>query len=139
MTMRGVRLKARPGWLALLVCLSACSAIEVRYPDGHTTRMSKAEFKKYAERVFRQQNRVVDELIRLDERNVAQGLEADARLARAEETMEDACRPLIKLVSAKAERRKMKLADKLDMPSAAPACERAVHAVDALLPAAPAR
>ena len=130
---------ARALCIALVLSLAACSVVEVRYADGHTTRMSRAEFKKYAERVFRRQNRVLDALIRVDERNAALDVEPDARLLRAEEAMEDACRPLIKLVSAKAERRKLQLADKLDMPSAAPACESAVELVERFLPADVAR
>ncbi len=120
-----------------MVLLSACTTVDVHYPDGHSARMSKAEFKAYVERVFRQQNRVVDRLIRADDGFDGQALEPDERLLRAEEAMEDACRPLITLVSAKAEKRKMKLADELEMPSAAPACESAVRAVEALLPASP--
>jgi len=99
--------------------------------------MSKAEFKAYAERVFRHQNQVVDRLIRADDGFDGPDIEPDARLLRAEEAMEDACRPLIDLVSAKAERRRLKLVDKLEMPSAAPACDNAVRAVEALLPTPP--
>ena len=137
--MRGVKQRVHLWWMALPVVLSACSAVDVRYPDGHSERMSKAEFKAYAERVFRHQNHVVDRLIRVDNAVEEQGVEPDARLLRAEEAMEDACRPLIKLVSAKAEGRKLKLADKLEMPSAAPACEHAVQDIEALLPATPTR
>ena len=115
----------------------ACARIEVRYPDGHVEAMSKAEFKAYAEQVFRHQNRVVDRLIRADTDVESEGLATDARLLRAEEAMEDACRPLIGLVSAKAEKRRMALADKLEMPRAAPACDAAVKEVEALLPIPP--
>ena len=137
MAMRRVKQRVPLWWMALPLLLSACSTVDVRYPDGHSERMSKAEFKAYAERVFRHQNHVVDRLIRADAAFEAQEVEPDARLLRAEEAMEDACRPLIKLVSAKAERRKLKLADKLEMPSAAPACARAVQELEALLPATP--
>ena len=124
----------RAPWLVIFALLGGCASVDVRYPDGHRARMSKAEFKAYAERVFRYQNRTVDRLISVEELGVP-----DARLARAEEAMEEACRPLIALVSAKAERRALDLSDKLEMPRAAPACEQAVAAVDALLPAAPSR
>lgn len=137
--MRAAKQTVRLWWMALAVLLSACTTVDVRYPDGHSERMSKAEFKAYAERVFRHQNQVVDRLIHADTAFEEQEVEPDARLLRAEEAMEDACRPLIKLVSAKAERRKRELADKLEMPSAAPACERAVEEVEALLPATPTR
>jgi hypothetical protein len=123
--------------LATAVLLGACTQVEVRYPDGRTQTMSRAEFKAYAETVFRRQNRVVDRLIRADVGLGDEGLAADARLLRAEEAMTDACRPLIDLVSAKAEGRKMDLLDKLEMPSAAPACDRAVKDLEALLPTAP--
>lgn len=96
--------------------------------------MSKAEFKAYVEQVFRRQNHVVDQLIRADSGADSEAFEADARLTRAEEAMQDACRPLIALVSAKAEKRRMDLADKLEMPRAVPACDAAVRAVEALLP-----
>ena len=135
MAMGGVKHRVRPWWMAFLMLLSACATVDVHYPDGHSERMSKAEFKAYAERVFRHQNQVVDRLIRADTAFEGQEDEPDARLLHAEEAMEDACRPLIDLVSAKAEGRKLKLADKLEMPSAAPACERAVQDVEALLPA----
>lgn len=135
--MAGVTRAWHAGWLALPILLAGCTRIEVRYADGHSESMSKAEFKAYAERVFRRQNRVVDRLIRADAGFDGDSIEPDARLLRAEEAMEDACRPLIDLVSAKAEGRKLKLADKLEMPSAAPACDRAVQDVEALLPIPP--
>lgn len=113
--------------------LGACANVDVHYPDGRVERMSRAQFKAYAEQVFRRQNRVVDGLIRAD----AESLEVDARLLHAEDAMEDACRPLIDLVSAKAEGRRMELADKLEIPRAAPACDRAVEQVEALLPTPP--
>ncbi len=118
-------------WLMIFALLGGCASVDVHYPDGRRARMSKAEFKAYAERVFRYQNHVVDRLISADEQG-----EPEARLLHAEETMEEACRPLIALVSAKAERRAMQISDKLEMPRATPACEQAVRAVDALLPAA---
>lgn len=124
-------------WLLVPLWLAACRSVDVHYPDGHHERMSKKQFKAYAEQVFRRQNRVVDRLIRADSGFEGDSIEPDARLLRAEEAMEDACRPLIDLVSAKAEKRRMKLADKLEMPNAAPACDRAVQAVEALLPTPP--
>lgn len=124
----------RVPWVVILALLGGCASVEVQYPDGHRTRMSKAQFKAYAERVFRYQNRTVDRLISINERG-----EPDARLLSAEGVMEDACRPLITLVSAKAEHRALALSDKLEMPHAAPECERAVWAVDALLQLTPAK
>lgn len=121
-------------WALILVMLGGCASVDVRYPDGHHKRMGRAEFKAYAERVFRYQNRIVDRLIAVDGDDYAQ---TDGRLLAAEDAMEEACRALISLVSAKAERRTLELSDKLQMPSAVPACERAVAAVDALLPLAP--
>lgn len=120
-------------WALIIVMLAGCGSVDVRYPDGQHKRMRKAEFKAYAERVFRYQNRIVDRLIEAD--SGADDGQSDTRLLAAEDAMEEACRALIALVSAKSERRAMALADKLHMPSAVPACERAVVAVDALLPA----
>lgn len=125
----------RCAWLATgMLIASACARVEVHHPDGHVEDMSKAQFKAYVEKVFRRQNRVVDRLIRADTGLEGEGLERDARLLRAEETMEDACQPLVELVSAKVEGRPLELADKLEMPTAAPACDAAVRAVEALLP-----
>ena len=126
-------------WGLVIALLGGCASVDVQYPDGHRTRMSRAEFKAYAERVFRYQNRIVDRLIRADGAYGDEQGEPDAPLSRAEEAMEEACRPLISLVSAKAEHRALGLSDKLEMPRAAPACEHAVAAVDALLPVAPRR
>jgi hypothetical protein len=88
--------------------------------------------------VFRRQNRVVD---RLDSRRRRHSATKASRRTRAccapKRRWTDACRPLIDLVSAKAEGRKMDLLDKLEMPSAAPACDRAVKDLEALLPTAP--
>ena len=126
--------RSRAPWLMIVALLGGCASVDVHYPDGHRARMSKAAFKVYAEQVFRYQNRIVDRLIRADEQG-----EPDARLLRAEETMAEACRPLIALVSAKAEHRALEMSDKLEMPRAAPACEQAVVAVDALLSADPRR
>ena len=120
-------------WGLVIAMLGGCASVDVQYPDGHRTRMSRAEFKAYAERVFRYQNRIVDRLIRADGAYGDEQGEPDARLSRAEEAMEEACRPLISLVSAKAEHRALGLSDKLEMPCAAPVCEHAVAAVDVLL------
>ena len=132
MCMRISSQHSRAPWVVIVALLGGCASVDVRYPDGRHERMSKAEFKAYAERVFRYQNHIVDRLIIADEQG-----EPDARLLGAEETMEVPCRPLIALVSAKAEHRALQMSDKLEMPRAAPACEQAVAAVDALLPAAP--
>ena len=131
--------RARCGWTLLLALATGCASVDLHYPDGHSASMSKAEFKAYVERVFRYQNHIGDELIRADELLDDGQILPDARLPRAEEAMQQACRPLIALVNAKVEHQAKKLADKLEMPRAAPACERAAQAVNALLSALPQR
>ena len=130
---------ARCCWAFMLALVSGCASVQLHYPDGHTASMTKPEFKAYVERVFRYQNQIGDELIRADELLDDGQILADARLPRGEEAMEQACRPLIALVNAKVEHQAMKLADQLEMPRAAPACERAAQEVDALLRALPRR
>lgn len=135
--MPSVNFTMRAAALTLSTLLGACSTVDVHYADGHHERMSKSEFKAYAEQVFRRQNHVVDRLISAEGGGDGRGPDGDARLMRAEDAMEDACRPLIDLVSATAERRRLELAEKMEMPRAAPACDSAVRAVEALLPTPP--
>lgn len=129
MTTGGRCATLRAATLAAALAFTGCARIEVHYPDGRTASMSKAEFKAYVREVFRRQNHATDRLIaRLD------GGSGDAALEAAEDAMQAACAPLIDLVQAKVDRRRLPLAEKLEMPHVAPACEAAVAKVEVLLP-----
>lgn len=119
--------------LAALV-LAGCSSVQVRHPDGHSEYQSRDEFAAYVERVFRYHNRVVNDLIVASSLSGDLDLDEASPLVRAEDAMADACRPLNDTVSATIEGRELGLFQKLQMPSAVPACEAASRRVEALLP-----
>lgn len=122
---------------ALLACqLAACSAVQVRYPDGRTEYQSREDFAIYVENVFRYHNRVVNDLIVSTSLMGDTALDFGAPLLRAEEAMAQACRPLNDTVSASIEGRELGFFQKLALPEAVPACEAASRRVEALLPPA---
>lgn len=118
-----------------LATLTACSSVQVHYPDGTTVYKSKEEFERYVEEVFRFHNSVVNDLI------IAISLVEDGEIKvvddweRAEEVMTDACRPLIEAVTAKMEKHEIGFFHKLKLLSAVSACEVESRKFKAMLPA----
>jgi hypothetical protein len=120
--------------ISAMLAVSACSSVQVRYPDGSIEYKSKDEFAHYMEAVFRHHNRVVNELIIATALMHETELEAASPLVRAEEAAAQSCRPLNDAVSATIEGRELGFFEKLQLPEAVPACDEATRRLEALLP-----
>lgn len=118
---------ARPVVVCALVCLSGCAAVSTA--DGERLGLASAEFREYVERVFREQNRVADE--------VAFELEAPgpqrADLAVAEQELLAACEGVNELATARRDERRLGMRSSVRAARTVPDCERATRTVDARL------
>jgi hypothetical protein len=117
----------------LLAVLAGCAAVSTL--DGERLTLTSAEFRVYVERVFREQNRVADE--------IAFALEAadDApdELAFAEQRLQDACAEVNELATARRDELRLGVRRNLSAARSVPECERTTRAVAELLPSARAR
>jgi len=112
--------------LGLLLSLSACAAVPTA--DGQRLRLASPEFREYVERVFREQNRVADEVaFALEE----PGPHAD--LAAAEQELLAACAGVNELATARRDQEELGVRSSLRAARTVPDCERAARAADARL------
>jgi hypothetical protein len=110
---------------ALLV-LAGCAAVPTA--DGERLRLASPEFRAYVERVFREQNRVADEL--------AFALEApgsSAALASAEERLLAACAGVNELATARRDETELGIRTSVRAARTVPDCEEAARAAAAEL------
>jgi hypothetical protein len=118
---------ARPVVVCTLVCLTGCAAVPTA--DGERLRLASAEFREYVERVFREQNRVADEL--------AFELEAPgsprADLAAGEQELLAACAGVNELATARRDQRRLGMRSSVRAARTVPNCERATRDVEARL------
>lgn len=123
--------------MSLVACLllTACSSVQVRYPDGTTEYQERAAFEQYVERVFRYQNRVVNDLIVAGSLLDDVSLDSDVALVRAEAELAAACRTLNEVVSATLEGRDISLFKRLSLTESVPRCETSARQLEALIPA----
>jgi hypothetical protein len=109
-----------------LLFLGGCAAVPTA--DGERLRLASPEFRAYVERVFRDQNRVADEL--------AFALEApgsNAELAAAEEVLLAACAGVNELATARRDEAELGIRASMRAARTVPACEEAARAADAEL------
>jgi hypothetical protein len=118
----------------VIVSLVGCTSIQVRYPDGSMEYKTKEEFAAYVEDVFRYHNGVLNDLITATAFMDEAELDADSALVRAEEAMALSCLPLNEAVSAAVEGGELGFFEKMKLPEAVPACERASRRLESLLP-----
>jgi hypothetical protein len=118
---------ARPVLIFAFLGLAGCAAVPTA--DGATLRLASAEFRDYVERVFREQNRVADD--------VAFALEAPGspsnELAAAEQEMLAACEGVNELATARRDGRRLGMRASVRAARTVPDCERATRAADARL------
>jgi hypothetical protein len=110
-----------------LFSLSGCAAVATA--DGDRLALASAEFRAYVERVFREQNRVADELAFALE---APGAESDA-LAAEEQRLLAACAGVNELATARRDERRLGLRRNLSAARSVPHCETATRAAAAAL------
>ena len=118
---------ARPVVIFALAGLAGCAAVPTA--DGEKLRLGSAEFRDYVERVFREQNRVADD--------VAFALEAPGspspELAAAEQQLLAACEGVNELATTRRDERRLGMRASVRAAHTVPDCERATRAVDARL------
>jgi len=118
---------ARPVVILAFVGLAGCAAVPTA--DGEKLRLGSVEFRDYVERVFREQNRVADD--------VGFALESPGSprtdLAAAEQELLAACEGVNELATARRDQRRLGMRASVRAARTVPDCERATRAADAKL------
>jgi hypothetical protein len=115
--------------IAALSALAGCAT--VRTAAGEPLRLGSDEFRAYVEHVFREQNRVGDE--------VAFALEArssNVELAAAEQALLAACAGVNELATARRDQRRLGLRASVRAARSVASCERAARDAEARVDAA---
>jgi hypothetical protein len=118
------RFAALAAFLGSFGCATAVSTA-----DGERLRLSSADFREYVERVFREQNRVADELAFALETPAAER----AELIGAEQQLLDACAGVNELATARRDERRLGVRRSASSARTVPACERAAREAARLL------
>jgi hypothetical protein len=123
--MAGFRAAALAAATALL---AGCAAVTTA--DGTRLGLGSEEFKAYAERVFRDQNKVASDLaFALEDANAA----AAAELDPAEDALLAACAGLNEVATTRRDEQRLGIHAKVAAARRAPDCERATRAAQAAL------
>jgi hypothetical protein len=112
--------------LAATLALHGCAAVPTA--DGEALALRSPEFRAYVERVFREQNRVADELAFLIEAAPGQ-----AESANAEQALLAACAGVNELATSRRDERRFGLKKRIAAARSVPECERATQSAAALL------
>jgi len=113
--------------LAAILALNGCAAVSTA--DGQRLALTSPEFRVYVERVFREQNRVADELaFALEDADAPR-----AELAAAEQTLLDACAGVNELATARRDDRRLGVRRSAAGARSVPKCEQATRAAARLL------
>jgi hypothetical protein len=106
-----------------LVLLSGCAAVSTA--DGDRLSLQSEEFRAYVERVFREQNRVADELaFELEAPGSERGV-----LAVAEQRLLEACAAVNELATARRDELRLGLRRSLSAARTVPQCEQTTRSV----------
>lgn len=112
-----------------LLAVSGCAAIQT--VDGERLAVTSPEFRAYVERVFREQNRVADEVaFALDAPGAEQG-----PLPAGEQRLLEACAGVNELATARRDERRLGARRSLEAARSVPLCEEVMRSVAALLAA----
>jgi hypothetical protein len=120
--MKGTRARLLVATLALQGCAAVPTA------DGAELALRSPEFRAYVERVFREQNRVADELA-----FAIEAAPARAEPAAAEQALIEACAGVNELATARRDDRRLGPRKRLAAARSVPECERATQSAAALL------
>jgi hypothetical protein len=121
-------LSLRPLLFAATLALPGCAAVPTA--GGERLTLTSPEFRAYVERVFREQNRVADELAFALEAAAAPA----AELAAAEQSLLEACAGVNELATARRDERRLGWRRRAAGARSVPACERATLEAAKLLP-----
>ncbi|HEY8520203.1 MAG TPA: hypothetical protein VIN61_08990 [Gammaproteobacteria bacterium] len=119
--------------VAMLLALAAAGCAAVTTVDGERLGVASDEFRDYAERVFREQNRVATDLAFAIEEAEIRGFDAPEALVRAEERLLEACAGLNELAARRRDQRRVGARRGLAAARQAPRCEAAAREAAALL------
>ena len=112
---------------SVVAVLAGCATVSTT--DGERLAVTSQEFRVYVERVFREQNRVADEL--------AFALEAPdgspEGLAVAEQRLLDACAGVNELATARRDERRLGVRRNLSAARSVSECDRTTRTVEELL------
>ena len=115
----------------LLAGVTGCAGVDT--VDDGRLRLGSPEFRDYVERVFREQNRLADELafalVDLPEPDGPRG----RALTEAEDRLRSACEPLNALALARRDERRLGPFAQARLARRAPECEAAADATQAVL------
>ena len=112
--------------LVAMVALQGCAAVSTA--GGDQLALRSPEFRAYVERVFREQNRVADELA-----FAIEAAPARAEPAAAEQALLAACAGVNELATARRDGRRLGPKRELAAARSVPECERATQSAATLL------
>ena len=116
------------GLSIVTLTLTGCAG-HVMVADGRRISLRSPEFRSYVDTVFREQNRLGDELaFALDDAATEQ-----PQLAAAEQTLLEACAGLNELAAAQRDQKQLSVSRRLALAKSVPGCERAAAAVAQVL------
>lgn len=118
--------------LAGVLVIAVAAGCAVVTADSERLRLASSAFPGYVERVFREQNRVADELAFALEGEEGEG---PADLVAAEQTLLAACEGLNELATARRDSRDLGIGRSARLARGVPECERAARAAAAALAA----
>lgn len=128
------RIPVLAGWLVLAAAGAGGCAAGVITADGEALRVGSPGFRRYVEQVFRQQNRIATELgFALVDAELDGDQRAYRRLDAAEQRLLAACAGLNELAAMQRDGRRMGRLRALRAARAAPECEAAALAAEAVI------
>jgi len=119
----------RAALLAAILALQGCAAVLTA--DGQRLVLTSPEFRAYVERVFREQNRVADDVSFAIEDLATVPPELEA----AEQSLLDACEGVNELATARRDEQRLGIRRSARAARGVPACEQATRSTAALLEA----
>lgn len=114
--------------VAAAIALSGCAAVTTA--DGERLTLTSPEFRSYVERVFREQNRLADELAFAVEDG-----KGSAAIAAAEDALLEACAGVNQLATAQRDRQRLGIKRSASAARSVPQCEATSRAAAAALAA----
>ena len=119
-------LVGRAATLVAVFILPGCATVVTA--DGESLGPTSDEFRAYVERVFREQNRVSDELA-----FALESVPAPAELVAAEQVLLAACADINELATARRDEQRLGLGHRARAARSVPDCERAARSAAATL------
>jgi hypothetical protein len=117
-------------WVALWVAAALTGCAAVVTADAERLQLASPDFQAYVERVFREQNRVADELAFA---LASESRSPPPRLEGAEQALLAACAGINELATARRDSQRLGLRRSAELARGVPECERATRAAAAAL------